>query len=384
MTTVAITGVGGLIGRRLVAQLTAREDITRLIGIDHVLPPGFGSSKLTVRRADVRDPGLDVALQDAEVLIHLAFQVDPLHDEAAMWAVNVAGTRNVCSAAARAGVRHLVYLSSVVAYGAHPDNDVPLTEDAPLRGTPGFNYAEHKAEVEAWLASWSPTTDLDVTVLRVAPVLGPGVHNVVSRLFESPRLPVIKGHRPPLQFVHVDDVVTAIVHVVDGRLTGAYNVAAPGWLSLDEVTAIVGRRTVEVPEEVAVSGAAQLWRLGLGDQPPGLVQHLMHPFVVDPGRLLATGWQPVWSNRDALDAFAAEHRRYLALGPLRTTRTVAAGTTAVAVLALAGVLGLAGRELLKHHRRHRARRRARRAERTGRTEPTPRTEHAAASPPTVG
>ena len=81
---------------------------------------------------------------------------------------------------------------------------------------------------------------------------------------------LVRGHKPPLQFVHVDDVVSALVHVIDHGLDGVYNVTAEGWLSMDEVTAIVGRRTVALPEEVAFSIAERLWRLGLGEQPPGI------------------------------------------------------------------------------------------------------------------
>ena len=47
-----------------------------------------------------------------------------------------------------AGVGRVVYLSSVVAYGAHADNPTPIGEDHPLRGNAGFPYAEHKVAVE--------------------------------------------------------------------------------------------------------------------------------------------------------------------------------------------------------------------------------------------
>jgi len=176
------------------------------------------------------------------------------------------------------------------------------------------------------------------------------VQNFISRWFEAPRVTLVKGHKPPLQFVHLDDVVAAIVHVLDRHLTGVYNVSAEGWLSLDEVTAIVGRRTVEVPEEVAFSSAERLWRLGIGEQPPGLIRHIMYPYVVDPSRLIATGWQPRHSNRDALDVFAQEHRRYLALAGVRATK----GTVALGATALAGLAGLAAvsgsRRLLRQRR----------------------------------
>ena len=332
VTTIAITGVGGLLGRRVAAALDARDDVDRIVGTDVRVPEGLSARKLAVRSDDVRDPGIEDAFRDADVVVHLAFQLDPLHDEAEMHAVNVEGTRNVFEAAARAGVGHLVYLSSVVVYGAEPDNDFPLTEDSRLRPVPDLNYAEHKHEIETWLGPWiEEHPDLHVAVLRAAVVLGPGVDNFITRIFEAPRITVVKGHKPPLQFVHVDDAVSAIVHAVEHRLSGPYNVAAEGWLSFDEVTAVVGRRTIAVPEEVAFSSTERLWKLGVGEQPPGIVRLFMHPWVVSPDKLIATGWHPQHSNRDALAATVEDHEGYLSFVGIRTTRrTIRRGALAVA------------------------------------------------------
>ncbi|MFA9429896.1 NAD-dependent epimerase/dehydratase family protein [Egicoccus sp. AB-alg2] len=343
MTTVAITGVGGFIGRRLVAALDDQPEVQRIHGLDLVAPKGLTSDKLVFRRADVRDRDLVQVLETVDTLVHLAFRLDPMHDEPTMREINVEGTKRVFEAAAAAGVRRVVYLSSVAAYGAHPDNEVPLTEDHPVRGTPDFNYSQHKAEVEQWLWPWAQAhPEVAVTVLRPAIVLGPGAQNFVTRVFEQPRITLVRGHKPPLQFVHVDDVVSALVHVLEHDLTGAYNVTAEGWLSMDEVTAIVGRRTVAVPEEVAFSVTERLWRLGIGEQPPGLVWHFMHPWVASPAKLIETGWQPKHSNRDALDETVREHGRFVSLVGLRAERR----TVRSASLAAAGMVGvLASREV---------------------------------------
>jgi nucleoside-diphosphate-sugar epimerase len=338
VTTIAITGVGGLVGRRLVSELDARDDIERIIGIDIRRPMGLTSPKLVYRQGDVREPAMVDALRGADVVVHLAFQMDPIHDEASMRAINVEGSRNVFESARAAGAGRIVYVSSVVAYGAHPDNDLPLTEESPLRGTPGLDYSEHKRDVEVWLWPWLETVDdLEVTVLRPALVLGSGVQNFVTRLFEAPRVFLVKGHKPPLQFVHLDDVISAVLHVIDQGLSGVFNVCAEGWLSTDEVIAIVGRRTLEVPEEVAFSAAERLWDLGLGETPPGLVHHLMYPWVMTPAKLVATGWAPQHSNRDALDEAAREHRAYLSVLGMRAKRR----TVRSASLAAAGLAGLA-------------------------------------------
>lgn len=319
MSTIVITGVGGLLGRRLVTALDHEEDVERIVGLDLQVPRGLRSPKLELHTADVRDADLREVFGGADVVVHLAYRGDPSPDEAALRAVNVDGTRRVFEAALAAGVGHVVYPSSVLVYGAYPDNAVPLTEDSPRRGMPGLNVVEHQREVEDWLWPWLEAHALDVAVLRLATVVGPGIDNAVTRGFEAPRIPVVAGHRPPWQFLHPDDAVGALVHAVRQRLTGPYNVTAEGWLSTDEATAVLGRGVVEVPEEVAYAAAARLWALGVGEQPPGLVALLVHPCVASPARFVATGWRPQHSNRDALAAMAREHAPFVSLLGRRTT-----------------------------------------------------------------
>ena len=358
MPAIAITGVGGLLGRRLVTELEQRPDVERIVGIDRRSPEGLTANKLAYRQVDVRDPKLADAFDGVDVVVHLAFQMDPIHDEAAMRSINIDGTRNVVAAAELAGVGHLVYPSSVVAYGAHPDNDVPLTEESPLRGVRGFNYAEHKRELEEWLAPRlaAPEDGTVLTVLRMAALLGPGVDNFITRTFEAPRLPSIKGHRPPLQFLHPDDAISAILHVIDHRLAGAYNVGSEGWLSYEEVAGIVGRGLVELPEEVAYSTLARLWSLGIGEQPPGLVDLFAHPWVMSSAKLVGTGWRPQHTNRDALATMAAEHAPYVSLLGVRTRWATVRRVGAAGALLSA----LAGWQLVAAARRSLQRRRDRR------------------------
>jgi UDP-glucose 4-epimerase len=337
VSVIAITGVGGMVGRRLVEVLDEDPGVTRIIGIDRRAPQGLSSPKLHFQVGDVRDERIAEALAGADALVHLAFRVDPIHDAAAMRAVNVDGAAAVFEAALVAGVGHLVYPSSVIVYGAHPDNDVPLTESSELRGIPNFPYAEHKLDVERWLAPWiEHHPELAVTVLRFGALLGPGVDNFITRSFEAPRIPTIRGHRPPLQFLHPEDAVSSMHHVLRKRLTGYYNVCADGWLSFDEVTAIMGRGTVEVPEELAYGTVDRMWSLGLGEQPPGVLALFTHPWVMSASKLEATGWRPRHSNRDAVAAMAAEHSAYLTLGSVRVRRRDVrlAGTGVAATTAL--------------------------------------------------
>ena len=342
MTTVAVTGVGGLLGRALVARLAADPNgVTRVLGLD--LHPvdldaaghaGPGGIELDVRTVDVRDAALVGLLDGVDVVVHLAFQMDPIRDLELMRSINVDGTMNVLAAARAAGVGRVIYLSSVVAYGAHPDNDLPLVETSPLRGTPGFTYAEHKREVEELLWLWHAAGDGPaVTVLRSAAVFGPGVQNFLTRVLELPMLPDLPD-APPLQFVHVDDVVGAIVHALATPLDGAFNVAPDGWLDYAQVLALAGRRTIALDHARMTDLIVRAHRLGIGELEPGVVELFRHPWVLANDRLRATGWAPTRSNEETLLETVVEHERYVSLGRLRTRRSLVRGVGLAAGSAL--------------------------------------------------
>lgn len=320
MTTVAVVGAASPVGQALLERLDADPAVSAIIGIDAV-EPQMPVAKLTYRPTDVRDQLLALALAGADVVVHAAFTPSPARAEDAMFAQNVFGTRNLLAAAKRVGVRGLVLVSSAAAYGAHPDNDVPLTEDAPLRANPDFSYGHQRRLVEEDVAAWAEANPtVAVTVLRAAIVLGPGVDHFVCRQLEAPRILTVKGCEPPLQFAHTDDVAAAAHLAVSAGLRGAFNVAAEGWLPLEEACHLLGRKPLAVPEAVAYETTALLWRRGVGPAPPGVLAYLMHPWMVTCERLRAEGWAPEHSNREILREFATTHAGWLSFGTARVRR----------------------------------------------------------------
>ena len=109
-----------------------------------------------------------------DALVHLAFVVNPMHDEQAMYEIDVGGTQNVLEAASTAGTGQLLVTSSATAYGAFPDNPVPLTEDHPVRGVSDFEYARDKAEADRLCQLWACRhPDRVMTIVRPCIVFGP-------------------------------------------------------------------------------------------------------------------------------------------------------------------------------------------------------------------
>ncbi|MDQ3952489.1 MAG: SDR family oxidoreductase, partial [Actinomycetota bacterium] len=300
MTTIAITGSSGYVGASLVELLAADDSVGRILGFD-VRPPARSHPKLVFDEVDVRSPGLAARLEGVDCVVHLAFVMDPIRDEAEMRDVNVNGSQNVFKCVGRAGVGRLVYTSSATVYGAHPDNDVPLTEESPLRANLDFSYPAHKLEVEYVLREFSGEfPDTRVIAFRPAIVFGPRADNAWSHFLEQPVLFGVAGYTPPLQLVHEDDVARALQWAVTADAAGTFNLAAPGWLDGDEALALAGRRVRYLPEPLAFALAERLWSLGLSEVPPGYLHYVMHPWVVAPDKLAAAGFSCEHGHEETL------------------------------------------------------------------------------------
>lgn len=317
---VAVTGASGYLGGRLIRQLCADDRVDRVLGFDR-RSGDFTHEKYVFDSVDIRDEALVARLDGVDVVVHLAFIMDPIHDETAMRDVNVNGSQNVFRCAGKAGVRKIVYTSSAVAYGAHPNNPELLTEDAPLRANLDFSYAAHKLEVEYVAREFADEyPDVAMTIFRPAIVFGPNVDNAWSHLFETPYFLAIKGYDIKLQFVHEDDVLAALAKAVVEDMPGAYNLAPDGWLDLDQMLEVTGRKRFDIPESIAFPAMERLWDMGLAEGPAGMVHYGMHPWLVDNSRIKETGFTFRYGNGEAFEAGAERIREVVRLGSKRVQR----------------------------------------------------------------
>ena len=177
-----------------------------------------------------------------------------------MYDVDVNGTHNVLEAAGTAGTAQVLVTSSAVAYGAFPDNPVPLTEEDPVRGVPGFSYARDKTESDRSASSGRglarPHDDDRPPLDRVRP--------------QRRQLPVapmdqaaVRGRRREpgraIQFMHEDDVVEAVTGLLLGRHAGAFNVAADGEMTLRECAELLGTPIRKMPLRAYRGLAKTMW-----------------------------------------------------------------------------------------------------------------------------
>lgn len=301
-----VTGGSGYIGSRLVERLSASAETERITICD-VRPPRVFRPKTRYEQLDVRDIGRVhqlLASERPEALVHLAFVLNPIHDERAMYEVDVNGTSNVLEAAAEADVRQVLVISSATAYGAFPDNPVPLTEEHPVRGVSSFEYARDKAESDRICQLWANQyPDRTMTIVRPTVVFGPSVDNFILRLLTAqPFVANLGGEPPRMQLVHEDDLVDALTGLLAGGHRGAFNVAADGTMTLRECAEAIGRPFVRVPRRAYWALAALLWRLRISEAPPGYLHFVVNPWVVSNEKLKRTlGWEPRHTTRETFD-----------------------------------------------------------------------------------
>jgi UDP-glucose 4-epimerase len=129
-----VTGAAGYIGGVFLRALVQQRWSGPIVGLDKV-PARSPVAGVRYLQADMLAPQWCALIEEQkpDVLVHLAFVVDPMRDEGLMRRINVEGTKRTFSAAKADGVRQLVVASSASAYGAFVDNPLPLREDHPIR-----------------------------------------------------------------------------------------------------------------------------------------------------------------------------------------------------------------------------------------------------------
>ncbi len=121
-----ITGISGYLGTLLLRALEDDAAIDSVVGVD-VMPPPAPGRNLEFHAVDVRDPaGIREAMRGCDAALHMAFILDEIRDKEKTCDININGSKNVFHACMDTGMPRLIQLSSMAAFGAHPDNPYPL------------------------------------------------------------------------------------------------------------------------------------------------------------------------------------------------------------------------------------------------------------------
>lgn len=353
---IAVTGAAGAVGRRTVRQLAAAVPSDgsepSIVALDRAVLPSRLASLPSVRpvRLDLltAPPGrIAEELADVDAVLHLA-EIEGRQSDAgtglALLDALLAGLsllddqRDGVDAGRR---RRLVVSSSALVYGARATNPVPLPESQPADPNPGMAFAEAKLRLEQRAAEWCAEHGWNLSLVRPTTTLSEGNASWVSASLRAAVAVRPEQLDPPVQFLHHDDLASALVVIVREGLDGPVNVAPDGWIGSEVFRQLLGGLPVRLPSRVSRTLRAAGGRVGLRQAPPGIEPYVTEPWVISNARLRAVGWVPAFTNEEAFVAgtpappwaVSAQRRQELALA--------AAGATVAAAAAAAG--GLARR-----------------------------------------
>ena len=301
MSRVLVTGASGFIGSAVVAALARDGHMVRAaVRRPHL---SFPDGVEVVRHPDLAEAfDWQPLLQGVDQVVHLAGIAHTGRgvDRAPYDRVNRQATAQLATAAAQAGVKHLVFVSSIRAQ-CGPAADHALTErDDPA---PADAYGASKLAAEEAVRS----SGVPFTILRPALLYGPGVKGNFALLARAAatRLPLpVKDFSNRRSLLGIDNFISALAFVLATPATvgETYVVADPGIPPrLSDVFATLrqarGRRALIMPMSpdyielpLRLFRRADVWHRIGGN------------LRVDAGKLIAAGWRPAHDTRAGLAA----------------------------------------------------------------------------------
>jgi UDP-glucose 4-epimerase len=223
-----------------------------------------------------------------------------------MQEMNVIGTMQLLAACQKSDtVERVVVRSTTAVYGCGASDPAVFTEGMHPHDGSQAGYAKDAAEVEGYVRGFARRrSDVDVSVLRLATILGPTIDNAFTRYLTMPVVPVAIGFDPRMQLLQEDDAVEALRLATTSRRPGVVNVAGDGVLLLSQVLRRAGRLRVPVPGAALGLAGAIVRNTGVVDVTAEDARYLNFGRVVDTTKLHTEfGFTPRHSTGDAIESF---------------------------------------------------------------------------------
>ena len=308
---VLVTGVSRYLGGRFARLLTAQPGIGRVIGID-VIPPPHDIGDAEFVRADIRNPMIAKIITQAEVdtVVHMNVIATPLSagGRVSQKEVNVIGTMQLLAACQKApSIRRLVVKSSSAVYGSSPRDPAMFTEGMGAKVLPRAGFGKDSVEVEGYVRGFARRrADVEISTLRLANIVGPGVKTGLTDYFSLPVIPTPLGYDARLQLLHEDDAIQALLLATVGPPVGIVNVAGDGIITVQQAARLVRRLSVPVPLPATGLLGRFVKRTGLADFSWDQMQHLAWGRAMDTTRMREVlRLEPEFTTRTAFEDFVS-------------------------------------------------------------------------------
>jgi nucleoside-diphosphate-sugar epimerase len=259
---ILVTGGTGLVGSNLIKKLLAAGKKIKAI---HRSEVPFLHNNLHWLHGDILDVNvLEDAMEDVEQVYHCAAIVSfHKQDVQEMFKINIEGTENVVNACLIKGIEKLCFVSSVAALGRIRDEQEVTEEMTWSEKTSNSNYGKSKylAEMEVWRGVGE---GLNAVIVNPVIILGGGDWNKGSSgIFKSAYNEFGWYTNGVSGFVDVNDVVTAMIDLMNIEIHSQRFILSEGNYSYKEIFSLIAKHfNKKPPHKEATSFLSQLvWRL---------------------------------------------------------------------------------------------------------------------------
>lgn len=307
MARYMITGGAGFLGINMVRYLLERNH--EVVSLD-IAPFDYPErSQITEITGDIRDPAaVDSAMEGVDVVIHTAAAL-PLYKPEEIYSTDIDGTRTVIESANAHGVQRFIHISSTAVYGI-PDHH-PLFEDDKLDGVGPYGEAKIAAEEVCFEYR---DRGMTVPVIRPKSFIGPERLGVFALLYDwaytGHNFPVLGNGHNRYQLLDVEDLCAAIYlcATLDKDIVNdTFNIGATEFTTFREDYQAVldyaghGKKIIGLPAAPAIWTLRFLEMLGISPLYKWVYETANKDSFVSVDKAIEKlGWQPQYSNKDAL------------------------------------------------------------------------------------
>ncbi|MDW9639751.1 NAD-dependent epimerase/dehydratase family protein [Sinorhizobium meliloti] len=255
-----VTGATGFIGARLIDRALSRGYEVTALARDPERAAARIGARLGVEKWSIGDPLPPLGQSDA--VLHLAAYIpadlSDARQAARCFEINTNGAIQIAMEAASQGVKRFVLFGSAQVYAPGTE---PASEASPAYPVNRASYyLASKLAAEICLLAFGKSSAMPVTVLRLASVYGPGMHDTgmvptfVRTLGSGRSLVIQEGGRYSVDLVYVDDVVTLALQAVETAEGGVFNAGSGRACTSLEAAQIVADAVGAERHLIAVEG----------------------------------------------------------------------------------------------------------------------------------
>ena len=310
---VLVTGACRFLGGYLTARLAQNPLINHVIAVDAVAPSKdllrrMGRAEFV--RADIRNPFIAKVIRngDVDTVVHAAAAsyAPRAGGRAALKELNVMGAMQLFAACQKApSVRRVILKSTSEVYGSSARDPVLFTEDGSSRRPPGEGFAQDSIDIEGYARGLARRrSDIAVTILRLANMIGPAMDTALSRFLAGPVVPSVLGYDARLQLLHEQDALGVLERATMAGRSGTFNVGGAGIIMMSQAIRRSGRVRFPVPKSAltAVDSLRRATRYTEIDREQ--LNYVSYGRVMDTARMRKDlGYNPKWTTAEAFDDY---------------------------------------------------------------------------------